>query len=91
MERKFVEDLVSVITPVYNAERFIGQTLESMLAQTYENIEFILVDDCSGDNSAQIIQSYKKKHSNIFYHLQEQNMEKQFHCFLSEFPCFLYQ
>lgn len=74
MERNFVKDLVSVITPVYNAERFIGQTLESMLAQTYENIEFILVDDCSGDNSAQIIQSYKKKHSNIFYHLQEQNM-----------------
>ena len=74
MERKFVKDLVSVITPVYNAERFIGQTLESMLAQTYENIEFILVDDCSGDNSAQIIQSYKNKHSNIIYHLQEKNM-----------------
>lgn len=74
MERKFVKDLVSVITPVYNAERFIGQTLESMLAQTYENIEFILVDDCSRDNSAQIIQSYKNKHSNIIYHLQEKNM-----------------
>lgn len=74
MERKFVKDLVSVITPVYNAERFIGQTLESMLAQTYENIEFILVDDCSSDNSAQIIQSYKKQYSNIVYHLQEQNM-----------------
>ena len=74
MAREFVKDLVSVITPVYNAERFIQQTLESMVAQTYENIEFILVDDCSSDGSAKIIQSFKKKHSNIVYHLQEKNM-----------------
>jgi len=74
MSREFAKDLVSVITPVYNAERFIQQTLESMIAQTYENIEFILVDDCSSDSSAQIIKSFKKKHSNIVYHLQEKNM-----------------
>lgn len=74
MSREFVKDLVSVITPVYNAERFIQQTLESMIAQTYERIEFILVDDCSSDSSAQIIKSYEKKHTNIIYHLQEKNM-----------------
>ena len=46
---EFVKGLVSVITPVYNAERFLENTLQSVIDQTYKNIEIVLVDDCSKD------------------------------------------
>lgn len=50
--------LVSIITPVYNAEKFVGSTIESVLAQTYTHWEMILIEDCSRDNSAAIISEY---------------------------------
>jgi len=50
--------LVSVILPVYNCERFIGQAIESILNQTYKNIELIVIDDGSNDDSLKIINSY---------------------------------
>ena len=52
------EPLVSVVIPCYNAERFLAETIESALAQTYRPIEVIVVDDGSSDNTAQIAQSY---------------------------------
>ena len=64
---------VSVITPVYNAGRFIAGTVESAATQTYGNIEIVLVDDCSKDNSAEIIVALQKKYPNIIYHKQERN------------------
>lgn len=70
---EFQDGLVSVIIPVYNSESYIGKTIESALAQTYKNFEIIIVDDCSTDLSAQIIQKYCKKYSNIYYYLQPQN------------------
>ena len=51
--------MISVITPVYNAEKYIKETIESVLNQTYKDIELILVDDCSTDGSVEIIKSYK--------------------------------
>lgn len=54
------KDLVSIITPVYNAEKFIAETIESVLKQTYSNWELILVNDCSKDNSEKIIKKYCK-------------------------------
>lgn len=74
MDRQFVDGLVSVITPVYNAEKYIGNALESIFCQTYKNIEIVLVDDCSTDRSSQIIAQYKESHPEITYFRQHQNM-----------------
>jgi teichuronic acid biosynthesis glycosyltransferase TuaG len=51
-------DLVSIICPTYNASEFIVQTIESVLAQTYENYELLIVDDCSSDNTVDTVASY---------------------------------
>lgn len=61
------EDLVSIITPVYNCEKLIEETIECVLNQTYKNWEMILVDDCTPDNSAEIIKKYAKKDKRIKY------------------------
>lgn len=66
-------EIVSVITPVYNVEKVIRKTLDSMLAQEYESLEIVLVDDCSKDNSAGVISEYTAKYPNIVYHRQETN------------------
>src|SRR4051812_6630709 len=50
--------LVSVGIPVYNAEKYILQTLESVKVQTYKNIELLLVNDCSPDNSSSIVSAW---------------------------------
>lgn len=62
-----MNDLVSIITPIYNSEKFIGYCVKSVIAQTYSNWEHILVDDCSTDNSADIILEYASKDSRIKY------------------------
>jgi glycosyltransferase involved in cell wall biosynthesis len=59
------EELVTVITANYNAADFIVQTIESVLAQEYENWEMIIIDDLSSDGSIEIIQDYIKKDSRI--------------------------
>ena len=74
MERQYVEGRVSVITPIYNAERYIDKTLESVFAQTYKDIEIVLVDDCSKDKSAQIVAKYRASHPEMVYFLQHKNM-----------------
>ncbi len=74
MERQYVKGRVSVITPVYNAEKYIGKTLDSVFAQTCKDIEIVLVDDCSKDKSAEIIEKYKETYSEIIYFLQPENM-----------------
>lgn len=74
METIYDDNLVSVIIPVYNSEKFIAQTIESVLMQTYHNYEIIIVDDCSKDNSAKIIREYMDKEKHLIYHLQEKNM-----------------
>ena len=52
---------VSVIIPMYNAEKYIGDCLDSILAQTFQDFEVIVVDDCSTDNSVAIVKSYLEK------------------------------
>lgn len=68
-----IDKLVSVVTPVYNAERFIGKTIKSVLSQTYEHFEMILVDDCSRDNSESVIKDLAKLDSRIKYVKLEEN------------------
>ena len=52
--------LVSVIIPLFNAEQYIKQALDSIMVQTYKNVEIIVVDDCSTDNSLDIVSNYEK-------------------------------
>ena len=63
--REKSQPLVTVITPLFNAQDFIGETIESVLDQTYQNWEMIIVDDCSTDNSRDIVKKYEAKESRI--------------------------
>lgn len=65
--------LISVIIPVYNVEKYIDRTLNSVFAQTYKNFEIILIDDQSSDSSADIIKKYQETHPEIIYYLQSEN------------------
>lgn len=63
-------DLITVIVPIYNAEKYLRQCLDSLLTQTYQNIEVIMVDDGSPDNCGAICGEYANVYSNnkvIYY------------------------
>lgn len=62
------EALVSVITPTYNCARFIGETIKSVQMQSYPNWEMLIVDDCSTDNTQDIVASLAKKDARIKYY-----------------------
>lgn len=53
-------DLVSIVMPAWKAERYIGETIESVIAQTYTNWELMVVDDCSPDDTSVIVEKYCK-------------------------------
>ena len=57
--------LVSVVTPVYNGEKYIAECIESVLAQTYTNWEYIILDNCSTDRTGDIIREYAQKDERI--------------------------
>ena len=60
-----MNDKVSIIVPIYNTEKYLPKCLDSILSQTYQNLEVILVDDGSIDNSSKIVDDYAKKDSRI--------------------------
>jgi len=58
-------NLVSIIVPFYNVEKYIGRCIDSLIKQTYQNIEILLVDDCSTDYALEIAKKYSKTDSRI--------------------------
>ena len=58
-------ELVSIITPVYNCAKFIAETINSVIAQTYINWELIIVDDCSTDDTENVVRSFQDQR-NVF-------------------------
>jgi len=65
---------ISVLTPAYNAEQFIGETIECILNQSFKDFEFIIIDDCSIDSTAKIIKSFQKKDDRIKYFKNKKNL-----------------
>lgn len=59
------EELVSIVVPVFNSEKFIKETIKTVESQTYHNWELILVNDCSTDSSEQIIREYEEDDKRI--------------------------
>lgn len=65
--------LLSVIIPVYNTAPYLRKCLDSVLGQTYTNIEIIIIDDASTDESAQIIAAYAQKDKRVRHITQTKN------------------
>ena len=68
------KEKVSIIVPMYNAEKFIGKTIESVLSQTYENWEMLIMNDVSTDNSLAVVNEFAKKDDRIKVVNTEKNM-----------------
>jgi glycosyltransferase involved in cell wall biosynthesis len=64
--------LVSIVTPVYNGEAHLAECIESVLAQTYENWEYVVVDNCSTDGTAEIVERFAARDPRVRLHRNEQ-------------------
>src|SRR2546423_988247 len=62
--------LVSIVVPAYNAEKYLEETIQSVIAQTYPNWQLVIVDDGSTDNTAEIVKSWALRDKRIFYYYQ---------------------
>ena len=72
-EKEHIEGLCSVIMPTYNSEKYIEIAIRSVLAQTYGDIELIVVDDCSSDNTTYILEKLTCLYSRIKYFKLDKN------------------
>ena len=68
-----IAELISIITPCYNSNDFISETIDSVINQSYKNWELLIIDDCSTDNSVEIIQKYLEKDSRIKLFINNKN------------------
>src|SRR5580693_4962244 len=66
---------VSVCLPVYNGANYLGQAIDSVLAQTFEDIELLIADDCSTDSTKEIIQEYSSKDKRVKSWTNPQNLK----------------
>lgn len=60
-----VQEKITIVVPCYNVENFLARCLDSLLAQTYPNLEVIMVEDCSTDGTRDVVRKYEKKYSNL--------------------------
>lgn len=68
-----MESKVSVIVPIYNVEKYLKECVDSILKQSYKNIEVLLIDDCGTDNSGEIAKNYEKQDKRCIYIRREKN------------------
>ncbi len=73
MRSNLTRDLVSVIIPTYNSEKYIEDTLKSVINQTYINWEVILVDDCSKDSTVKIVKKFSENNNRFKLYINEFN------------------
>lgn len=69
-----MDPLVSVITTSYNRENFINEAIKSVLCSSYTNLELIIADDCSKDNTVEIARSYEMKDKRVKVYINEKNL-----------------
>ena len=69
-----MEETIDVLLATYNGEKYLAEQIESILNQTYKNIRILISDDCSKDNTREIIKEYQKKDSRIHAYFQENNL-----------------
>ena len=69
---------ITVVIPVYNAEKYIGRCLDSIINQTVNNYKILLINDGSKDNSQKIIEWYKAKYPEIIEYIYQENRKKYF-------------
>lgn len=69
-----MQPLVSIVLPVYNGEQFLRKSIDSVIAQTFQNWELLILDDCSTDATPDIAKEYAQKDSRILYHRNEKNL-----------------
>lgn len=73
MDFIMIDHMVTVIIPVYNAEKYLERTIQSILGQTYSEWELLLIDDCSTDQSRLLMRKYEKQYDNIHCYYCEEN------------------
>jgi glycosyltransferase involved in cell wall biosynthesis len=69
--------LVTIGLPVYNGEQWINQAIDSLIDQDYENIEIVIADDQSTDNTAKICKKYSKIYDNVIFNINKENLGGQ--------------
>ena len=68
-----MNDLVSIVLPVYNGEKYLSESIDSVIAQTYQDWELIIVDDCSTDSTPTIAKKYAQNDNRIKYYRNAEN------------------
>lgn len=69
-----IQPLVSVVLCTYNGEKFLRPQIDSITAQTYPNLEIIIVDDVSSDSTSSILEEYRQKDSRVKFHINSANI-----------------
>ena len=68
------EEIIDILLPTYNGEKYLKEQIDSILNQSYKNIRLIISDDCSADTTPQILEKYRQKDDRIEIYLQKENL-----------------